>query len=130
MSRQQSEQRNRTLLALDNVQFSTERRHVTRLDGSDVTEVYVVGWEPGRESSLHSHDESKSIVTVLAGTVTISDGDATPEELPVGGILITPAGCMHKVANHSGRRAVTLHVYTPPLNVPMPQPFVDLSDNE
>jgi quercetin dioxygenase-like cupin family protein len=113
--------------AMDAATFSSERRHVTRLYRSPQCEVMVVGWEKGQASSAHRHLGSVSTVVVLAGAISVRNGSGAPRLFGIGGLCVTPDSMEHQIENRSDARAVTLHIYCPPLKDDMPQPFLDAS---
>ena len=108
--------------------FSPQNRHVSRLYMSPESEVLVVCWEPGQQSSSHSHGNSESIVLVLEGRlIVIAEGRERVVEKHE--ITITPRGTTHQLINKDKCRAVTLHIYAPSTNAHISHPFRDLSSD-
>lgn len=97
-------------------------------------ELLVICREPGQATAVHDHGDSECVVRVLQGTlheqryslVAGEEGErpgsaGPPRRFARGELLrIGPAG-VHRVDNprEADARAVSLHVYSPPLEQPM-----------
>jgi cysteine dioxygenase len=116
-----------TIATKDFVLFSEQGRSVTRLYQSAESDILLVCWEPGQTSSVHDHGVSESIVLVLEGCITVADGQKRTIEVGPGELVVTPPERVHQMMNKSANRAVTLHLYAPPLKPsrPLSQPFRD-----
>ncbi len=112
------------LILQDLPEFSPQGRSVLRLYRSPESEILLVCWEPGQESSTHDHGSSESIVHVLQGSLIANPGGRLIREREM---VITPRGAIHQLVNSSSSRAVSLHVYSPRLHTPISPPFKDLT---
>jgi quercetin dioxygenase-like cupin family protein len=70
---------------------------------------------------------SESTIVVLSGSFSFEQTSDGTVNLDVGDIAITGAGVPHKLVSLSNGRAITLHIYTPPLRDAMPSPYLDLA---
>jgi quercetin dioxygenase-like cupin family protein len=109
---------------IENLWFSSEGRAVQRIYASHLSDVLLVCWEPGQKSSYHNHDISESVVIVLQGELIFCGSDHE-RCVSVNGIVITPRYVYHQIRNDGPERAVTLHIYTPPLTGDVSWPFRD-----
>jgi hypothetical protein len=102
-----------------------EPRFFTRLAVGPDWEAWLLTWLPGQSTSLHDHGGSSGAFAVLAGLVDESlplrtGGDTGRTHLltrryRAGQVRCFGSDHVHDVAARAGRRAVTLHVYTPRL---------------
>jgi hypothetical protein len=84
----------------------------------------VMGWENGQASLIHDHGRSSSWVKVIQGSLeeerfeSLSSNEADEScSLLLGSCSSTEEGVVHRLSNKSGERAVSLHIYSPPLDV-------------
>jgi cysteine dioxygenase len=87
-------------------------------------EVMVAGWLPGQRTATHGHGESFGVTCVLEGTLSEVEyrlapgGQVTKAERRkhgAGSVFHEQPHTIHHV-EHAGRvRAVSLHLYAPPL---------------
>lgn len=87
-------------------------------------EVLLVGWLPGQRTAAHGHGESFGVTCVLEGTLTEVEyclapgGQVSKSERRrhgPGSVFREQPHTIHRV-EHAGRvRAVSLHLYAPPL---------------
>jgi cysteine dioxygenase len=87
-------------------------------------EVLLVGWLPGQRTAAHGHGESFGATCVLEGTLTevqyrLASGGQVREsgqrKHRAGSVFHEEPETIHRV-EHAGRvRAVSLHLYAPPL---------------
>jgi cysteine dioxygenase len=87
-------------------------------------EVMVAGWLPGQRTATHGHGESFGLTCVLEGTLTEVEYRLAPggqvkkaerRKHGPGGVFHEQPDTIHHV-EHAGRvRAVSLHLYAPPL---------------
>lgn len=110
------------------VRFGTDgyRRNPLRV-GSGYSAL-VLCWRPGQRSPIHDHRGSSCGVKVIRGTVTetlferTTEGHLIPSEtheLQEGGVCGSQDADIHQISNlqPAGRDLITLHIYSPPLNV-------------
>ena len=111
-----------TLRYLDRVQFSNDRymRHPILL--WDDWEVMLIAWASGQVTPIHDHRGVMGGMVVLAGTLA-EERFTTPHEKPElfdnrarpeGDLSDIGPTVLHRLAPTSAR-AVSLHVYRPPL---------------
>lgn len=86
----------------------------------------VLCWLPGQESVIHDHTGSSCGVRVLEGACTEiaftwqADGSLAERPacvLPPGAICGTQDNDIHKICNYTSGNLITLHIYSPPLEV-------------
>lgn len=86
----------------------------------------VLCWLPGQESVIHDHSGSSCGVRVLEGVCTevpyAWSADGTLSEQPAcalqpGAICGTQDSDIHKISNLENGPLITLHVYSPPLEI-------------
>jgi hypothetical protein len=92
--------------------------------------LYILGWRRGGETPIHDHVESAVAVHALAGEVVeeaflaprlLSEPGECVEctsisrPLRAGTTVTLPPSYIHRVGNHLGEVAVTVHAYYPPL---------------
>jgi mannose-6-phosphate isomerase-like protein (cupin superfamily) len=106
--------------------FSEHGRAVQLLARSPLSELLIVGWRPGQQSSFHDHGDSESIVVLLCGRLSARN-DSVHLELTPGQILLTPRGVKHQMTNIGDEPALTVHIYAPPVGGNPSAPFRDLS---
>ncbi len=103
----------------------SDRSHVrTRLHRGQGWEALVVGWLPGQGTPPHGHGDSHGLTCVLEGALTevvyrlAPGGQVMHAERHLhraGGVFVEQPHTIHHV-EHAGRsRAVSLHLYAPPL---------------
>ncbi len=106
--------------------FSEHGRAVQLLARSPQSELLIVGWQPGQQSSFHDHGDSESIVVLLRGRLAARN-DSVHWGLGPGQILLTPRGVKHQMTNIGDEPALTVHIYAPPVGGNPSAPFRDLS---
>ena len=104
--------------------FSDQGYARTPLFRSTGWEALLVGWLPGQRTARHGHGESYGLTCVLEGTLCEAEyrlapgGQVTKAErrkYGVGSVFHEQPHTIHHV-EHAGRvRAVSLHLYAPPL---------------
>lgn len=107
------------------VRFGRDSYRRNLLRGSSGYHALILCWRPGQRSPIHDHRGSSCGVRVLAGVMTETVFDRTPEgwiypthtrELAEGGVCGSEDADIHQVSNlRADRDLITLHVYTPPL---------------
>ena len=85
-------------------------------------ELILMCWQPGQQSAIHGHEGQKCWMRVMQGELVFTD---YRDELGVLHKVATTAGeqgfvdgpaYIHSVANASGQRALSLHLYARPFN--------------
>eukprot|EP00457_Paulinella_chromatophora_P010297 gb/GEZN01010395.1/.p1 GENE.gb/GEZN01010395.1/~~gb/GEZN01010395.1/.p1 ORF type:complete len:232 (-),score=30.13 gb/GEZN01010395.1/:525-1220(-) len=119
--------------------------HYTRnlVQDNDLVEIIVLCWSPGQISRVHDHGASDCFMVTLQGEVhekrfnkyihgreviesqvPSKVGGACPELKQVSETILNSSSpavhihdnqALHSVGNYSSERAITLHVYTPPI---------------
>jgi hypothetical protein len=85
-------------------------------------EAWLIAWEPATSLELHDHGGSVGVVWVVAGRLVETYTDLTTrwelcsQELDPGDVLAVPASRVHQVWNPYRSRALSVHVYSPPLS--------------
>jgi len=100
------------------VRFRSESRWWTRLHGDDALDVWLLTWLEDQSTDLHDHGASAAAFTVLEGRlseVRVSGLREKVSLVPPGGIATVAPGVVHDVRNPSGRPAISIHAYSPPL---------------
>eukprot|EP01116_Phalansterium_solitarium_P023528 TRINITY_DN8284_c0_g1_i2.p1 TRINITY_DN8284_c0_g1~~TRINITY_DN8284_c0_g1_i2.p1 ORF type:complete len:673 (-),score=239.38 TRINITY_DN8284_c0_g1_i2:165-2183(-) len=125
------------------VHFDKKRytRNLVALD--EKFSLLVLCWEPEQESPIHAHDESCCWMRVLDGELkqTAFSSSKKPlkkSTLPAGHVYqCNPETVgLHRVSNASGRRVVSLHVYSPPYlectdqDVTLPVTYCHLTESQ
>jgi predicted metal-dependent enzyme (double-stranded beta helix superfamily) len=81
--------------------------------------VWVVTWMPGHDTRYHDHQRSCGAVVVAEGTIREDrprwGEDPRRIEPGAGESFSFDATEIHRMANLSGTRAVTIHAYSPPI---------------
>lgn len=82
-------------------------------------EIILVCWMPGQTSPMHGHGKTDGIVMVMEGemfnTNLYPDGRRISGTFGAGNVCHTPVGVLHEMGNRSQQKAVTFHIYAPPL---------------
>lgn len=109
------------------VDFSQEPYTRVTIVSSDQFELVLICWKPGQKSVLHSHGTSLCAFRCLEGQLTERNYgllEAKSEFVKCKSETLLQPGCysasyssdvVHEIANESARNAISLHVYTPPL---------------
>ena len=103
-----------------------ERQHYTRrtLARTPACELLLVCWLPGQGSRVHDHGGSYGASLVLRGELEETRFAWTDTRLAPGAVVSARPGdvlleqqeTIHRIDNRSGRGAVTLHLYAPPMS--------------
>ena len=100
------------------VRFRAESRWWTRLHGDKALDVWLLTWLEDQSTDLHDHGPSAAVFTVLEGKLSEVRVDGMREEasaVSTGGLVTVAPGVVHDVRNPSGRPAISIHAYSPPL---------------
>jgi hypothetical protein len=102
------------------VRFSTGHRWYCRLEEAASYEVWLLSWLPGQQTGFHDHGEACGAFAVAEGELL--ESTARPGETEVASRVIKAGirrsfgpAYLHDVSNASGRPAVSVHAYSPPL---------------
>jgi len=97
-------------------------RRFARLLHTPAYEAWLIAWEAAADLELHDHGGSRGAFHVIKGPLVEAHTDladpAPLRTLPIGtgeGRQV-PATRIHRVWNPGPRRAVSVHVYSPPLS--------------
>ena len=100
---------------LHRVRLRADGRWYERLRRDDDHEVWLISWLPGQATGFHDHGESEGAFTVVLGSLEEREpGESRTVE--VGRSWSFGRDYVHDVRNSSGAPAVSVHVYSPPLN--------------
>ena len=93
-------------------------------------EALIICWKPGQKSYIHDHYGSSCCFRIIEGCaeeiVCKPTGRTTDLPLvrpvatrsyPVGSVCASTADHIHEVVNHSDQDLITMHIYSPPLNM-------------
>lgn len=102
--------------------YNTEHYARTLVHIDDHMEMLVLCWDINQGCPVHDHPENGCLVRILQGEVTekVYIMNEKPEFLsqsilPCGGITYKEGDrLLHEIYNHSGHRAASLHIYSPP----------------
>jgi quercetin dioxygenase-like cupin family protein len=97
---------------------TTSERQYERILATDTYEAWLIHWPAGTGLDLHDHGDSGGAFAVVDGELdeTTIDGDrARVRRVPAGSHSSFGAGQVHGVANTGQRPAISVHVYSPPL---------------
>ena len=95
-------------------------RHSERLLLNSDMEVWLIHWERGHDTGFHDHDRSGGTVLVVSGAVRedrlVVGGPPSTRVVRAGDSFSFEPADIHRVVHVEGAPAVTIHVYSPPLN--------------
>ena len=114
-----------------------DRQHYTRnlIDKSDLYELLAICWETGQSSSVHNHRDQMCWMAAPVGRLVVEnfcvrfqdlnagkcrlEASNTVELTPENPCAVDPREPVHRVVNPraANQRAVTLHVYSPALEL-------------
>ncbi len=111
-----------SIINIDTLKSFLESQYARQLIfKTDNVELILMCWLPGQGTPVHNHGKSDAITLVLEGEMAYTT--YYPEDRKVSGTLCPgdiehiPIGIEHEVKNNSNKKLVTLHVYSPPLEV-------------
>jgi hypothetical protein len=97
------------------------QRDFARLLATPAYEAWLIAWAPGGALTLHDHGGSHGAAHVAHGDLTEAFTDARSDArlqtrtLGAGSGVTVPAERVHEVWNPGPGRALSVHVYSPPL---------------
>lgn len=96
----------------------------TTLYADDKVEVVLIEWPPGVHSAAHDHGTSHGMIRILEGAVYCDNYSKKTRQFTsrlvgrTGDMLFETPDIVHIMGNNSKiKRALALHVYTPPLKM-------------
>lgn len=88
---------------------------------NDILEFVLICWEPGQFVPLHDHPKGGCLIRLLQGEMkqTVYELDVNPRLIGSNILTVNDIAYMegnakgHEMQNVSGKRAVSLHIYSP-----------------
>jgi mannose-6-phosphate isomerase-like protein (cupin superfamily) len=102
---------------MPHARVDTARRHHVRLLSNGLYEAWLLGWAPGQHVGMHDHGDAAGAFVVVRGKLR----EGMPErrrsivDLGAGSTGVVERGQLHDVGNASDAPALSIHVYSPPL---------------
>ncbi len=97
---------------------STQRLYEELLSDEHLT-AWLICWMDGHDTGFHDHDGSAGAVAVVSGAVReerlVIDGPPRKRTCAVGDVFHFSPADIHRVRHVGSDPAVTLHVFSPPL---------------
>lgn len=89
-------------------------------------EVLVMCWDKNQQSPIHDHDQSFSVEKIFSGKIintnyqridpnTDEIKELDSQDLPIGGVIFSAPGEIHKIEPADNLPAISIHLYSPPL---------------
>src|SRR5215467_12953961 len=110
------------LLAAEHQRASTEcyRQHLLYVDPDGAFSIVALVWLPGQRTPIHDHiswcvvgvhegGEEETLYSLVDGAYLVRTGHAVNREGTVSWFV--PPGDIHEVANTTGQRVISIHVY-------------------
>jgi predicted metal-dependent enzyme (double-stranded beta helix superfamily) len=101
------------------VRATPEQRHYELLRSDDHVTIWVIAWMEGHDTGYHDHDISAGAVVVAKGSIVDERlrlaGEPSTRVLVAGDVATFEVSEIHRVRHANGEPAVTIHVYSPPL---------------
>ena len=94
------------------------RRSSVRLLATDAYEAWLLAWPPGSSIEPHDHGDAHGVFVVIAGAVVETRWRHSRRQrrvLGVGDSSVVRVGAVHDVAAAGADAALSVHVYSPPL---------------
>jgi mannose-6-phosphate isomerase-like protein (cupin superfamily) len=101
---------------LSRVRLSAEGRWYERIHRDDSHEIWLISWLPGQGTGFHDHGRSAGAFAVALGDLEEYD-IAGARTVAAGQVRGFGPGYVHDVRNVAAAPAVSVHVYSPPLEV-------------
>ena len=103
------------------VRHDSKQRVFAPLDAGPYAGAWLICWMPGHDTGFHDHDHSSGAVTVVSGQVReerIGAGfHVTGHTYGPGEAFSFVAGDIHRMLHAGDEPAVSIHVYSPKLQV-------------
>ncbi len=101
------------------VKHDCEQRLYEHLFSEDHLTAWLICWMDDHDTGFHDHDGSAGAVAVVSGAVReerlVIDGPPRNRTCAAGGVFHFSPADIHRVRHAGSDPAVTLHVYSPPL---------------
>jgi quercetin dioxygenase-like cupin family protein len=101
------------------VKHNSTQRLYEELFSDDHLTAWLICWMEGHDTGFHDHDGSAGAVAVVSGAVReerlVIDGPPRKRVCTVGDLFHFSPADIHRVRHVGSDPAVTLHVYSPPL---------------
>ena len=114
-------------LATDTAEWAHLVRHdpgqrvFAPLDAGPYAGAWLICWMPGHDTGFHDHDHSSGAVTVVAGQVREerigADWQVAGTTYEAGEVFSFVAGDIHRMLHVGDEPAVSIHVYSPKLQI-------------
>jgi hypothetical protein len=105
-------------LVADRLSAPDGLRTWSRLVCTDDFDAWLIAWGAWSEVGAHDHGDSTGAIRVLRGAlveVYLEGDDWHERAVRPRRSIVVPPGRVHGVSNQTARAAVSLHVYSPPL---------------
>ena len=106
-------------LWIELVKHDATQRHYEELLSDDHLTAWLICWMDDHDTGFHDHDVSAGAVAVVGGAVReqrlVIDGAPRDRSFSAGDSFHFSATDIHRVRHAGSEPAVTLHVYSPPL---------------
>jgi quercetin dioxygenase-like cupin family protein len=103
------------------VRHRADQRIFVPLDAPTGTEAWLICWMPGHDTGFHDHDHSSGAVAVVTGQIReerIGAGwEVTRRTYGPGEVIPFVSGNIHRMLHVGDEPAVSIHVYSPKLQV-------------
>lgn len=102
------------------VRFTDQERYWVKLPVLADADIWLLTWKTFQKTDLHDHGSSEAAFAVVRGAVheiRPVNGRLIPRKLIPGLIHSVPAGQIHDVRNELAEPAVSIHAYSPGLEV-------------
>ncbi len=103
------------------VRHDPDQRVFAPLDAGPYAGAWLICWMPGHDTGFHDHDHSSGAVTVVSGQVREerigSNWQVTGTTYEAGDVFSFVAGDIHRMLHVGTEPAVSIHVYSPKLQV-------------
>ena len=103
------------------VRHDPAQRVFAPLDAGPHAGAWLICWMPGHDTGFHDHDHSSGAVTVVAGHVREdrigADWEVTRTTYGPGDVFPFVSGNIHRMLHVGDEPAVSIHVYSPKLQV-------------
>jgi hypothetical protein len=107
-----------SLVAGAQMPLDRDGRSWARVAASDTFDAWLISWPTGGAVDLHDHGGSAGAIAVVEGELTEvrpAKGGLTRRVLSVGAVHDVAPDAVHDVLNVGPGRALSVHVYSPPL---------------